>query len=143
MTDAELWMKRCLALAQQAKERGEAAVGCVVVSDGRVVAEAAESVHADLDPTAHAEIQALRQASRTLGRLDLSGCELYTNVEPCLMCSHALRECGIAHVVVLEPYPELGGITSPYPILTADLPYPKPPPRLTWIPGRDLALPEE
>lgn len=86
-----------------------------------------------MDPAGHAEILALQAACRSLGSLDLAGSTLYTNVEPCFMCSHAIRECGIAKVVILQPFEGMGGVTSIHPILTDDrLPYRWPPPRCAW-----------
>jgi tRNA(Arg) A34 adenosine deaminase TadA len=127
-------MDRCLELANEARQRGEPGVGCVVVRDGLVVGEAAESVRESLDPAGHAEILALRRACQAVGSLDLSGCELYTNVEPCLMCSHAIRECGVSAVYILNPVEGIGGVTSAFPILTDEtLPYEFKPPRVVWL----------
>ena len=85
-------MLRAVALA----ERNAASVtggpfGAVIVKDGKVVAEASNTVTVDNDPTAHAEVNAIRKACAALGTFDLSGCELYTSCEPCPMCLAACR----------------------------------------------------
>ena len=69
--------------------------GAVVVKDGKVIAEASNTVTVDNDPTAHAEVNAIRKACAALGTFDLSGCELYTSCEPCPMC---LAACYWAHI---------------------------------------------
>ena len=69
--------------------------GAVIVKDGKVVAEASNTVTVDNDPTAHAEVNAIRKACAALGTFDLSGCELYTSCEPCPMC---LAACYWAHI---------------------------------------------
>ena len=115
---SEVWMQRCLQLAQEAQERGEAAVGAVIVRDNALLAEASEQVNTRLDVTGHAELIAIRQTCQALGTIDLRGCTLYTNVEPCWMCSFAIRETGISEVVIGAPVADIGGATSSYPILT-------------------------
>jgi tRNA(adenine34) deaminase len=118
-TDAD-WMRRCHELASEAAARGEAAVGSVVTRlDGTWVADGQENNRASLDVTAHAEVEAIRAACRALSTLDLSGCVLYTTTEPCLLCSYAIRETGIARVVIGRWIDEIGGVTSPFPVLTA------------------------
>ena len=89
-------MLRAVSLA----ERNAASVtggpfGAVIVKDGKVVAEASNTVTVDNDPTAHAEVNAIRKACAALGTFDLSGCELYTSCEPCPMC---LAACYWAHI---------------------------------------------
>jgi tRNA(adenine34) deaminase len=88
------WMKRCKELAQKALDAGDAAVGAILVrqSDNQEIAHAQETVLSAGDPTGHAEINVLRHAVVLLGVSDLSGCTLYTNMEPCWMCSYLLRE---------------------------------------------------
>jgi len=85
------WMRRAIALAVDnvTSERG-APFGALVVQHGDVVAEATNRVHATDDPTAHAEVMAIRKACSTLGRSDLGGCTLYTSCEPCPMCAAAV-----------------------------------------------------
>src|SRR5689334_1634155 len=85
----ERYMRRCIELARRALDTGDAPVGALVVADDRIVAEGIEGVRARSDVTAHAEIEALRAASKGLGTLNLTGCTLYTSVEPCVMCAYA------------------------------------------------------
>jgi tRNA(adenine34) deaminase len=126
-------MRRCLQLAQEARERGEAPVGTVIVRDGALLAEASEQVQETRDVAGHAELIAIRQACQALGTMDLAGCTLYTNLEPCWMCSFAIRETGISQVVISAPVPDIGGATSLYPILSdAGIHGWRPPPTLFW-----------
>jgi|SRR5579884_1404743 len=111
------WMRRCLELARRAAERGDAPVGSLVVREGEVLGEGVESVVASVDPTAHAEVLAIRAAVRRVGAPDLHGCVLYTSVEPCLMCSYVIRETAVAEVVIGCPTSAPGGLGSPWPLL--------------------------
>lgn len=111
-------MRRCLELAGQARANGETAVGAVVVQDGVIVGEGRERTRRALDPTAHAEVEAIRDACRRLDSLELDGCELYTTVEPCILCSYAIRQTGIARVVYgVTAGPVGGGSAAPHPVL--------------------------
>ena len=83
-------MDMALAEARAAGEAGEVPVGCVVVRDGAVVARAGNRTLADRDPTAHAEIIAIRAAAASLGSERLEGCDLYVTLEPCAMCAGAV-----------------------------------------------------
>lgn len=112
-------MRRCIELARAAHRRGDTPVGSLLVRDGRVIAEAEERVESVLDIAGHAELLAVRLGCRALGGFDLSSCALYTSAEPCFMCSSAIRQTGIARVVIGAPIPGVGGITSRYPILGA------------------------
>jgi len=83
-------MRRCLALGRAALEAGEVPVDALIVRGDVVLGEGQEGVRTLLDPSAHAEVQAVRAACRKLGSVDLSGCTLYTTVEPCvLVCGSA------------------------------------------------------
>lgn len=95
----EHYMRLCIALAWRARETKDPAVGSVIVRGGTIVAEGVEAVRGHRDVTAHAEIEAVRAACKKLGSLDLSGCTLYTTVEPCLMCAYAIRLARITTVV--------------------------------------------
>ena len=88
---AERWMRKALELAQAAALAGEVPVGAVVVQGARIIGEGCNRREATHDPTAHAEIQAIRQAAQTLGDWRLSGCDLYVTLEPCAMCAGAIR----------------------------------------------------
>jgi tRNA(adenine34) deaminase len=94
------FMRVCIGLARRARETGDTPVGAVVVRGDEIVGEGAEAVRARGDVTAHAEIEALRAACARVGSLDLSGCTLYTSVEPCMMCAYALRLARISVVVM-------------------------------------------
>lgn len=87
----EKFMKRAVELARKgmkAKQGGP--FGCVIVKDGKIIAEGSNSVTSQNDPTAHAEVVAIRKACRELGTFQLTGCELYTSCEPCPMCLGAI-----------------------------------------------------
>ena len=84
------FMQLALDEARAAAARGEVPVGCVVVCDGEVVARAGNRTLADKDPTAHAELLAIRQAAATLGSERLTDCDLYVTLEPCAMCAAAM-----------------------------------------------------
>ncbi len=88
-------MARALALAKAAAEAGEVPVGAVVVRDGRIIGEGANATRALHDPTAHAEIQAIRTAAAALGSDRLSGCDLWVTLEPCAMCAGAIAHARI------------------------------------------------
>ncbi len=113
----ENYMRRCIELGRAASTEGESPVGSLVLRDGRVIAEASEATMRDFDVTAHAEILAIRGATRAARSADLSGCTLYTNVEPCVLCSYAIRKSRIDRVVIGIPAGALGGLSSSYPIL--------------------------
>ena len=85
----EQWMRAALAEARAAAARGEVPVGALVVHDGRLLARAANRTVTDADPTGHAEVIAMREAARALGRWRLTGCTLYVTLEPCAMCAGA------------------------------------------------------
>ena len=95
----ERYMRRCIELGRDALRTGDSPVGSVIVRAGVIVAEGREAVRARLDVTAHAEIEALRAASERIGSLDLTGCTLYTSVEPCPMCAYAIRLARVTAVV--------------------------------------------
>ncbi len=84
------FMREAIRLASASVLRGGGPFGAVIVKDGEIVAGSANSVTIDLDPTAHAEVNTIRQACRKLGTFDLSGCVIYTSCEPCPMCLGAI-----------------------------------------------------
>jgi tRNA(adenine34) deaminase len=92
-------MERCIALSKTAGSLGEFPFACVIARDGEVIVESTNRVARDADVTRHAEIVAVSMAQKALGTKDLSGCTLYTNVEPCAMCSFPIRETRISRVV--------------------------------------------
>ena len=96
----EKWMAVALDAAREASERGEVPVGaCVVDAEGRLIAKAGNLTIGDCDPTGHAEIVAMRAAAKSIGNYRLSGCTLYTTIEPCAMCAGALVHARIARLV--------------------------------------------
>jgi tRNA(adenine34) deaminase len=117
MSIHETHMRRCLALGRAALEAGETPVGSLILRGDAVLGEGQEGSRTLLDPSAHAEVQAVRAACRNLGSLDLSGSTLYTTVEPCVLCAYVVRRAGVSRVVYGVPAGELGGSTSRYAIL--------------------------
>ena len=113
----ETHMRRCLALGRAALEAGEIPIGALILRGDVVLGEGQEEVRALLDPSAHAEVQAVRAACRNLGSADLSGCTLYTTVEPCVLCAYVVRRTGVSRVVYSVPAGQAGGLTSRYAIL--------------------------
>ncbi len=84
------FMREAIRLASESVKQGGGPFGAVVVKDGKIVAGSSNRVTLDNDPTAHAEVNAIRKACRVLGTFDLSGCTLYTSCEPCPMCLGAI-----------------------------------------------------
>ncbi len=90
MTEQEKFMQRAIELSLESVKNGGGPFGAVIVKDGKIIAEASNSVTKDNDPTAHAEVNAIRMAAKKLGTFDLTGCEIYTSCEPCPMCFGAI-----------------------------------------------------
>ena len=111
MTDAEALML-AMEEARAAAAAGEVPVGAVVVENGLVVGRGQNRVLRDLDPTAHAEIVALREAARTLGNYRLSGCELFVTLEPCAMCAGAIIHARISRLIFAADDPKAGAVVS-------------------------------
>lgn len=123
MRNDHYYLDICLALGKQAAEKGNTAVGSVVVKDDEIISEAEEAVNTKNDITCHAELEALRLAVHKLGRMNLSGCILYSTHEPCVMCSYAIRFYRIKKVVYLHKATYLGGVSSSLPLLiTTEIP---------------------
>jgi tRNA(adenine34) deaminase len=108
----EQFMHQALERASEAASAGEVPVGAVVVLDGRVIGEGFNQPIATNDPTAHAEVVALRAASRTAGNYRLTGATLYVTVEPCLMCVGAMIHARIELVVFAASEPKAGALQS-------------------------------
>lgn len=104
----EAFMREALALAREAGGVDEVPVGAVVVLDGRIVGRGFNHPIGRHDPTAHAEVMALRDAAKNLGNYRLPGCELYVTLEPCAMCSGAIFHARIARVVYGAKDPKTG-----------------------------------
>ena len=92
------FMREAIRLANESVERGGGPFGAVIVKDGEFVAGSSNSVTIDNDPTAHAEVNTIRQACKTLGTFSLSGCVIYTSCEPCPMCLGAIYWAGISKI---------------------------------------------
>ena len=105
-------MGAALELAREARERGEVPVGAVLVMDGEVVGRGFNQPVGRNDPTAHAEIVALRQAGREAGNYRLPGSTMYVTIEPCQMCVGAMVHARVARVVYGTPEPKAGAIES-------------------------------
>jgi len=103
-------MQRALAAARAAAHGGEVPIGAVVVKDGVVIAEAHNSPRTDHDPTAHAEILAIRRAAQVLGDERLSDCELWVTLEPCAMCAGAIQHARIARLYYAASDPKGGAV---------------------------------
>jgi tRNA(adenine34) deaminase len=108
----EAWMDEALALARSAQARGEVPVGAIVVKDGAIVGRGGNAPVSGNDPTAHAEITALREAGQTLGNYRLPGCELFVTLEPCAMCAGAILHARIARLVFGARDPKTGACGS-------------------------------
>ncbi len=105
-------MVRALELAEQAAEAGEVPVGAVVVREGEIIAESANRMSALGDPTAHAEMLAIRQALKALGGEWLGECDLYVTLEPCTMCAGAIAHARLRRVYYGAPDPKGGAIDN-------------------------------
>ncbi len=111
MTDAEA-MEEALALAREASAAGEVPVGAVALFEGRVVGRGRNRREEDRDPSAHAELLAVREAARTLGRWRLSGVTVVVTLEPCAMCAGALVLARVDRLVVGAADPKAGAVGS-------------------------------
>lgn len=104
------FMGRALALARTAADVGEVPIGAVVVKDGAIIAEAHNAPRTDHDPTAHAEILAIRRAAQALGDERLTGCDLWVTLEPCAMCAGAIAHARIARLYYAASDPKGGAV---------------------------------
>ena len=114
--DADLadrqWMQHALQLAARGEAEDEVPVGCVIVQDGRILGEGWNRPISSNDPTAHAEVVALRDAALRLGNYRLTGATLYVTLEPCLMCAGAMIHARIGRLVFGAPDPRRGAVNS-------------------------------
>ncbi|MCZ2155116.1 MAG: nucleoside deaminase [Bryobacterales bacterium] len=135
------YMRRSIELARKSLASGDHPVGALVVDGDEILAEGTESTRRLMDITAHAEVEALRAACRHRGTLDLSGTTLYTTVEPCYLCSFAIRQLRVSRVVIGRAYPEAGGVSSRHPLLTdPNFPHwPAPPAIVTGVLAAECA----
>jgi len=112
ITTDELWMEEALRSAQRALEAGEVPVGAVVVCESRIVGRGWNRNITDFDPTAHAEIIALREAGATVGNHRLEDCDLFATIEPCAMCAGAMVHARIKRLVYGADDPKSGAVQS-------------------------------
>jgi tRNA(adenine34) deaminase len=108
----EVWMAAALALAEAAQAQGEVPVGAVVVLDGEIIGRGYNQPISAHDPTAHAEIVALREAAARLRNYRLGGCDLYVTLEPCVMCAGAIMHARIRQVYYGAADPKTGACGS-------------------------------
>jgi tRNA(adenine34) deaminase len=112
MTPDELWMEEALRAAQRALETGDVPVGAIVVCGGEIVGTGWNSNVLNSDPTAHAEIVALREAGKRLGNYRLGECELFATIEPCAMCAGAVVHARVKRLVYGADDPKAGAVHS-------------------------------
>jgi tRNA(adenine34) deaminase len=115
--DDPIHMARALELARAAEAAGEVPVGAVIVRDGAVIAEGRNRPIGACDPTAHAEIEALRAAGRALGTYRLTGTTLYVTLEPCAMCASAMVHARVQRLVFAATDPRAGAAGSVFNIV--------------------------
>jgi tRNA(adenine34) deaminase len=120
MTDGEA-LALALDEARAAAAAGEVPVGAVVVQSGAVVGRGQNRVMRDLDPTAHAEILAMREAARTLSNYRLIGCELFVTLEPCAMCAGAMIHARLDRLIYAAADPKAGAVSSVLQVLNHPL----------------------
>lgn len=109
---ARSFMDSALEQARIAGTAGEVPIGCVIVRDGHVIAQAGNRTLADRDPTAHAEMLAIREAARALGSERLTGCDLYVTLEPCTMCAAAISFARLRRLYYGAADPKGGAVDS-------------------------------
>jgi len=114
------WMRHALGLAMRAAQAGEVPVGAVLVKEGQLIAEGWNLPISHHDPTAHAEIQALRAAGKALNNYRLLGTTLYATLEPCPMCAGAIVHARVGRVVYATSDPRTGAAGSVYNILQSN-----------------------
>ncbi len=108
MTEQERFMKEAVRQARKAASIGEVPIGCVIVHEGKIIARGYNRRTADKNTLAHAELQAIRKASKKLGDWRLEGCTMYVTLEPCQMCAGALVQARITEVVIGCMNPKAG-----------------------------------
>ena len=116
-----LYMRQALALAEQSQAAGEVPVGAVIVLNGEVVGKGCNSPIAANDPTAHAEMLAIREACAQIGNYRLEGATLYSTLEPCVMCAGALVAARVGTLVFAARDLRFGGVRSKFRLADSDL----------------------
>ena len=118
--DANYFMQAALELARKAEDHGEVPVGAVVVYDNEIIGKGWNQPIESHDPTAHAEIMAIRDAGQKLDNYRLPGTTLYVTLEPCVMCAGAIIHARIEHVVIAAKDPKTGAAGSVFDLLPSD-----------------------
>ena len=113
-------MREALAQAEASAQDGEVPVGAIVVLEGAIIGSGRNAVIGLSDPTAHAEIVALRDAARAIGNYRLTGATVFSTIEPCAMCAGALVHARVARLVYGARDPKAGGVETHFGICTAD-----------------------
>lgn len=116
----EQWMWHALAAAREAQANGEVPIGTCIVSENKILAVSGNRTRTDCDPTAHAEIVALREAAKALGNYRLSGVDVYSTIEPCAMCAGALIQARIRRLVYGAADERAGAVASRFRICDTD-----------------------
>ena len=116
----EQWMRQALDAAREAQTRGEVPVGTCIISDGKLLSVSGNRTRTDCDPTAHAEIVALRDASRIAGNYRLTGADVYSTIEPCSMCAGALIQARVRRLVYGAVDEKAGAVQSRFRICDTD-----------------------
>ncbi|HEY2961035.1 MAG TPA: tRNA adenosine(34) deaminase TadA [Pyrinomonadaceae bacterium] len=116
----ERWMRQALAAAQEAQAGGEVPVGTCIVSGDQLVAISGNRTRTDCDPTAHAEIVALREAARKLGNYRLAGVDVYSTIEPCAMCAGALVQARVRRLIYGAADERAGAVKTRFRICDTD-----------------------
>jgi tRNA(adenine34) deaminase len=114
------WMRQALAAAREAQASGEVPVGTCIVSENKLVAVSGNRTRTDCDPTAHAEIVALREAAGKLGNYRLTSVDVYSTVEPCAMCAGAMIQARVRRLIYGAPDERAGAVTSRFRICDTD-----------------------
>ena len=116
----EHWMRQSLEAAREAQTRGEVPVGTCIVSDGKLLSVSGNRTRTDCDPTAHAEIVALRDASRIAGNYRLTAVDVYSTIEPCAMCAGALIQARVKRLIYGARDERAGAVESRFRICDTD-----------------------
>ena len=116
----EHWMRQALAAAREAQDRGEVPVGTCVVHDDQLISISGNRTRTDCDPTAHAEIVALREAAHKLGNYRLTGVAVYSTIEPCAMCAGALIQVRVKSLIYGARDERAGAVHSRFRICDTD-----------------------
>lgn len=113
----EVWMEEALRTAQRALDAGEVPVGAIVIHQGNIVGRGFNRNILDSDPTAHAEVVALREAGSVVGNYRLGDCELFVTIEPCAMCAGAMAHARVRRLVYGADDPKAGAVHSALQVL--------------------------